>query len=133
MMPPGMPFPPRPPMGPPGSQMGPPGMSPPPGQMDMGMGDMTMMPAPMPMEGVDLWGNPTLDSPPVDVDAMFPEETHEEFPLDMATGMVPAGPGMLPEQVRAAAQAALMQKAQQRLTSSQGFQASAADMAKRQF
>jgi hypothetical protein len=108
---------------------GPPGpMKPPMAPPAMGMSDLAMMPAPqLPPEGVELWGNPVLDAPPLD-ESMFAEELAEQPPLDMGgmgmdTGM--AGPTpMNPDQVRQAAAMALADKAKKRMAASQAFQAS---------
>lgn len=94
----------------------------------MTMEDLAMMG--MPQDGAAMWGNPTLDAPPVDVDMMFPDLTAPAMPLadpmmdptmDPMMGSFGGGP-MDEESVRQAAMAMLQQKAQARLGSSQAFQ-----------
>jgi hypothetical protein len=114
-------------------------MAPPPSMGPMGMADLgPMAPLDTP-EGVQLWGNPTLDAPPVPVDQMFPEETRPAAPLGlpdmgMGMGMGMAGqPSASPDMIRQMAMQALAQKAKQRLGASQGFQSAAMKMAAQRY
>lgn len=122
------------PMQPPGP-MGPPPMGgmPPDPMMDpmmapqapgMTMNDLAAMPMP---DGVELWGNPVMDAPPID-EAMFAQWTSPHPPLGgvdmggMDMGMTaPASP----QETKQTAMKALAQKAQARMSASQGFQAMA--------